>query len=57
MQKIQIVLPNVHAYQFDYSKFPAFNIRENNEVGLVLTGLIAKVVHLDSTDYYKSLPL
>jgi len=32
MKKIQMVLPNVHAYQFDYSKFPAHGITKNDEV-------------------------
>jgi urate oxidase len=32
METIEIVLPNVHAYKFDFSKLPALNISNNEEV-------------------------
>ena len=29
---MEIELPNVHAYPFDFKKFPAFDVKNDNEV-------------------------
>ena len=33
MDKIEIKFPNVHAYEFDLSKFKSFGFTENKQVG------------------------
>lgn len=39
MDKIEIKFPNVHAYEFDLSKFKAFGFTENRQVCFTWTDI------------------